>query len=165
MKNILAVVMLSLVPFAANADGYASDYAVITLVQPMYRDNYVSVKETVCYEVEVPVYETRGGASAGDVLAGAVIGGAIGNQFGSGSGKDAMTVLGAIVGANSVDNRRDVFVGYRIEQRCDRVTNSINQPVVTSYRIQYIYNGMEYVQDTSQRYTVGQRVKIQPALK
>jgi uncharacterized protein YcfJ len=164
MKNIVAAIMFSLVPFASYADGYVANQAVIVSVQPVYQDNYVATSERVCRNVEVPVYERRRGSS-GDVLAGAIVGGVIGNQFGSGSGRDAMTVLGAIVGADAASNQRDVFVGYRIEQRCDRVETYVNQPVLTHYRIQYEYNGQHYVQDTRTHYTVGQRVRISPSLR
>jgi uncharacterized protein YcfJ len=122
------------------------------------------VNELVCRDVEVPVYGRSSGASTADVLTGAIIGGAIGNQFGSGNGKDAMTVLGAIVGANSAD-RKNVIVGYRIESQCEKVATRVNQPVITHYRVQYTYNGIEYVQDTTQVYTLGQRVKIQASLR
>jgi uncharacterized protein YcfJ len=161
MKNIIAAVMLSMIPVTSYADGPSSNYAVITAVHPVYRDNYVTVHETVCRDVEVPIYESRGG----DQLTGAIIGGVIGNQFGSGSGREAMTVLGAIIGANSVEPRRDTFVGYRVERRCDRVTNRVNEPIITHYRIQYTYNGREYFQETNHRYTLGQRVTVQPSLR
>lgn len=161
MKNFAAAIMFCLIPFGSYADGFSSDYAVITAVHPVYRDNYVTVHETVCRDVEVPIYETRGG----DQLTGAIVGGVIGNQFGSGSGKDAMTVLGALIGANSVEPRRDSFVGYRIERQCERIASKVNDPVITHYRIQYTYNGKEYFQETTQRYTLGQRVTVQPSLK
>lgn len=161
MKNFAAAIMFSLIPFGSYADGFSSDYAVITAVHPVYRDNYVTVHKTVCRDVEVPMYETRGG----DQLTGAIVGGVIGNQFGSGSGKDAMTVLGALIGANSVEPRRDVFVGYRVERQCERIANRVNDPVITHYRIHYTYNGREYSQETTQRYTLGQRVTVQPSLR
>lgn len=78
--------------------------------------------ETVCQTVQIPIYGGTG--SVGNTVAGAIIGGAVGNQFGSGSGRDAMTVLGAIVGAD-VANRsaqNNTIVGYRNERQCDQVT-------------------------------------------
>ncbi len=39
------------------------------------------------------------------VFGGALIGGAIGNQFGGGSGQDIATVLGAIIGGSIANNR------------------------------------------------------------
>jgi hypothetical protein len=57
----------------------------------------------------------------GAAVAGAVIGGILGNQIGSGSGRTAATVGGAVVGGlvgNEVSRDRH---GNRIEQRCERV--------------------------------------------
>ena len=40
---------------------------------------------------------------------GALIGGAIGNQFGSGSGRDVATILGAIIGGSVAHNRNPEY--------------------------------------------------------
>ena len=166
MKNLLLATAIALTPFASFADGVSPNYAVITGVHPIYQDRYVTRYDTVCHDVEVPVYQTRRGGSDGDVLAGAIVGGVIGNQFGSGSGKDAMTVLGAIVGANRASNRTtNEIVGYRLEQRCEQIANRVNEPVISRYRIQYTFNGYEYMQETDRQYTLGERVLVQPALR
>ena len=165
MKIIAALTALAISASAAYADGYASDYAVITAVHPVYADQYVERFEKQCRNVEVPVYGTVRGGSDGDVIVGAIIGGAIGNQFGSGSGQDAMTVLGAIVGANRAANRsQNVVTGYRVEQRCEHVSFRVNEPVVTYYNIQYTYRGVTYHQQTNQHYTLGQRVRMRVSL-
>ncbi|MDA9374020.1 glycine zipper 2TM domain-containing protein [bacterium] len=118
----VAFVMTSTAVFANNK--------IETTVVSMQESYRTVVKETPvqsCKNVEVPIYETRnvGKASTGDTLLGAVIGGAIGNQFGSGSGKDAATVLGAILGADSVNKKggrqETVIVGYRQQQQCTTV--------------------------------------------
>ena len=166
MKNLLLATAISLIPFASFADGMSSNYAVITAVHPIYQDRYVTRYDTVCHNVEVPVYQTHRRGSDGDVLAGAIVGGVIGNQFGGGSGKDAMTVLGAIIGANRASNRpTNEVVGYRLEQRCEHLANRINEPVISLYRIQYTFNGYEYTQETDRQYTLGERVLVQPALR
>lgn len=43
------------------------------------------------------------------VFGGALIGGAIGNQFGSGSGRDVATVLGALLGGSLADNKHPKY--------------------------------------------------------
>ena len=56
----------------------------------------------------------------GAAVAGAIIGGVLGNQIGSGSGRTAATVGGAVVGGlvgNEVSRDRH---GNRIERRCER---------------------------------------------
>jgi uncharacterized protein YcfJ len=87
----------------------------------------VPVTERVCETVNVPVYGSSG--STGNTIAGAIIGGAIGNQFGNGSGRDAMTVLGAIVGAD-VANRsaqNNSVTGYRQEHQCNEVITYVSR--------------------------------------
>lgn len=166
MKSILLATAIALSPFVALADGPSDNYAVITAVHPIYEDRYVTRYETQCRDVEVPIYQSRRTASDGDVIAGAIVGGVIGNQFGSGSGRDAMTVLGAIVGANHASNRTSrEIVGYRIEEHCDSVARRVNEPIISSYRIEYTFNGYMYYQETTRQYTLGQRVLIQPALR
>jgi len=43
------------------------------------------------------------------VFGGALIGGAIGNQFGSGSGRDVATILGALIGSSIADSKHPQF--------------------------------------------------------
>lgn len=165
MKIIAALTALAISASAAYADGYVGDYAVITAVHPVYADRYVERFERQCRNVEVPVYGNVRGGSDGDVIVGAIIGGAIGNQFGGGSGQDAMTVLGAIVGANRAANStREVVTGYRVEERCENVSVRINEPVVVRYDIQYTYRGVTYYQQTNELYTLGQRVRMRVSL-
>lgn len=167
MNKLILSIVAALAPSIVLADGLNRDrYAVITAVHPIYVDNHVNRYEKVCYNVDVPVYGRVRGGSGGDVLAGALIGGVIGNQFGGGTGKDAMTVLGAIVGANKAANSsREAVVGYQQEKRCDKVNRVVNEPIVSHYRISYTYNGYEYTQETEHYYTLGQRVNVQPTLK
>lgn len=120
MKLLLIATALTL-----SAAPALADYTINATVIDHYRTVTRSSPQTerVCQTVEVPVYGSQGGSTA-DTVVGAIIGGAIGNQFGGGSGKDAMTVLGAIVGAD-VANRNaqdNSVVGYRREQQCQNVT-------------------------------------------
>jgi outer membrane lipoprotein SlyB len=78
-------------------------------------------KVTVCKDVQIPIYGMiERPASNSEVFTGALIGGAIGNQFGSGSGKDAMTVIGVLGGASRGGQRvrERVIVDYRTQQQC-----------------------------------------------
>ena len=85
----------------------------------------------------------------GEVLGGSIIGGVIGNQFGSGQGKDAMTILGAILGANSQSVQQgNQVTGYTVERRCtDNVSyDSQTQEVYSHSTIRFTVNGYRYVQ-------------------
>mgnify|MGYP006110260939 FL=1 len=81
------------------------------------RDHYKTVIEQSPYSVEVcKDVRIQGQASTGDTIFGALIGGAIGNQFGGGKGKDAATILGAIVGAD-VANKNSKKPGS-VQRQC-----------------------------------------------
>src|SRR5574343_543549 len=101
---------------------------------PYYDDSQYGVvidvqrhRGTVVYEQQCRQVRRQ---NSGDALAGAVIGGIIGHQFGNGGGQDAATALGVIAGAQAgshrdtvcetVPNRRQSFtVTYRFRGRID----------------------------------------------
>lgn len=116
------------------------------------QDHFTTVRnntprtERICQDIQVPVY-SQGPASTGDALAGAIIGGVIGNQFGSGSGRDAMTVLGAIVGADVANkNGSQQIVGYTTETRCENQTVYISteERVYSHSTITFVADGRTY---------------------
>ena len=75
----------------------------------------------VCEEFYQPIYGMiERPASGAEVFTGFLIGGAIGNQFGGGNGRDAMTVLGALGGASKAGQRKRerVITGYTTERKC-----------------------------------------------
>lgn len=161
MKNKIAVIVFTMFPSALVAEG---NYAFITSVNPVYENNYVTKYKTHCYDVKVPIYVREKG-SQGDVLTGAIIGGVIGNQIGSGSSRDTMTALGVIIGANEGSRRdRQVVRGYTMEERCDHEAYQVNEPYVSHYKIRYEYNGVEYNDTTNRHYNIGQKVKIRTSL-
>lgn len=65
-------------------------------------DTYKTVIKQIPYRVEVcqDKIQPAGDGSATNELVGALFGGAIGNSFGKGDGKDAMTLFGALMGAS-----------------------------------------------------------------
>jgi uncharacterized protein YcfJ len=120
MKKISIVMTLALTSGLANAEGAVEN----GYVTDHYKMVIVSTPQThhECRTVEVPIYgQTRNDDVAG-AITGTIIGGAIGHQFGSGSGKDAMTALGAIIGARQGAKREGGVVGYRQEETCSNVT-------------------------------------------
>ena len=90
---ILVASIISTVSLAQNP--YPVDNAIVF-------DHYKSVVKQVPYEVEVckRVHQGTGDGSATNEIIGAIFGGAIGNQFGDGDGKDAMTLAGMFLGAS-----------------------------------------------------------------
>ena len=122
------------------------------------------VANRTCSEVDVPIYGNTGKAQTGEVLGGAIIGGILGNQVGGGKGKDAMTVLGAIIGAD-VANKRAVtgqrqIVGYRQEENCRKISFYETHERLENYRITYEFNGIQATSFTQNQYKVGDRIPV-----
>lgn len=80
-----------------------------------------------CGVVEaVDAVEKKGDASGLGAVAGGVVGGALGNQVGRGSGKTAMTVLGAIGGGfagNAIEKHAKSETVYRVKVRMEDGTH------------------------------------------
>lgn len=89
------------------------------------------------------VDRSNGGIGLGTV-AGAVVGGVAGNQFGAGQGRTAATVLGAAGGA---------YVGHELENRQDRDVYKITVRMDDGSR-------RTLTQNTNSRLSVGDRVRI-----
>ena len=94
MKKLIAIFTIALSMSAMAANPYKVNAFVL--------DHYKSVVKQVPYEVEVckQVHQGVGDGSATNEIIGAIFGGAIGNQFGEGDGKDAMTLAGIFLGAS-----------------------------------------------------------------
>ena len=95
-KQLAAILVASIISTASLAQNpYPVDNAIVF-------DHYKSVVKQMPYEVEVckRVRQGTGDGSATNEIIGAIFGGAIGNQFGEGDGKDAMTLAGMFLGAS-----------------------------------------------------------------
>jgi len=160
MKKLLATVAIVCLASTALADNYAT----IIQITSNYQNISIPQWRTDCRIVEVPVYgSVHSQASTGDTIIGAVIGGAVGSQFGKGSGKDAMTVLGAIAGADIVNknaSNSSQIVGYRQEQTCNNVKFYETQEQVKNYTITYEWNGNQGRTVTYNNYRVGDRIPV-----
>lgn len=157
---------------AASAQRYyapAYDYARVVDVDPIVERGR-PVSREVCYEEPVRYRDTRyydRGGSATPMIAGAIIGGAVGNQFGSGSGRDAATVAGALLGGSigrDHASRYDRYDGYPasyrgVERRC-RVETAYHggRDRIVGYDVTYVYDGRTYHTQTDHH--PGRRIRI-----
>jgi uncharacterized protein YcfJ len=86
-----------------------------------------------------PIREQPHGTGAGAVIGG-VLGAVVGNQFGHGNGRTAMTVLGGVggaVGGNSVERKvNERVVGYRVQVRLPNGTSRVyDEPSLDGLRV------------------------------
>lgn len=150
--------MFAVVGFAAFADTFNAS-GVVLAVQPQYNTVTQAVPIQNCYNTQVPVYGGTQG-SVGDTVTGAIIGGAIGNQMGNGKGKDAMTMLGAIVGADIANRNKQGVVGYRNERVCETIYRDESVTTLTGYIVDYKFNSTRHSDFTTKRYNVGDAIPI-----
>ena len=140
MKKLF--VFASAIVLSSAAFGAQTVRAPVTQVVPITTQVAVPTTTQVCSTSQVPVYDSS--ASTGDVFLGAVIGGAIGNQVGEGRGKDAATVLGAIMGADQAKRGNRTIVGYQNVQNCVPQTTYQYEERIQGYNVKYEMNKQEY---------------------
>ena len=170
----IAIASLVLVISPANAGGNATfhantkavyDYARVVSVEPVIR--YVTVTTPVkeCWD-DVQTYSTRNyqPGRAGKTLFGAILGGVIGHQFGSGRGNDAATVAGALIGAGvAADSARNDPAYHttrysRPVRRCETNYQSHEEERIDGYDVIYAYHGRKYATRTP--YDPGKKIRI-----
>ena len=178
MKTVAIAVasLFSVIAPAAHAayDRYGNYYEPRDYRSGDYRDNYARVLESrpvyaenrqECWNNRSNRYEARvdhdNHVGAGTAL-GAVAGGVIGHQIGSGRGNDAATVggalLGGLIGHNVEKDRRndDADMNYN---DCRTVAGRDLQ----GYDVRYVYNGQEYTTrmaaDPGRRLLVGRDIR------
>lgn len=144
----------------AGTSAYAENYARVTKVEPYYVQQTISEYDTVCENVNVPVYKSVRGADGGDVLTGMVVGGLIGKGI---TGNDDGAAIGAVIGGISAgEKKRNVQVGTRVERQCYETIVQRNVNVVSYYVITYSWNNGVYRAETNNSYNVGDRIRVTP---
>ncbi len=165
---------------ASSVSGYANgrntraqyDYVRVISSEPIIRYVTVSTPVRQCWQdVEYYTVNHRATGTGGSALMGAIVGGVIGHQFGSGRGNDVATVAGALIGAAIGNGSAHDHHGYRQTrhsrpvQRCETEIRQQREQRIDGYRVTYRYNGQRYV--TRMPYDPGRelrvRIDIRPA--
>jgi len=122
----------------------------ITKVEEIWQTHTIQTPEQTCQIIDVPIYGNVGeGASAGDVITGAIIGGIIGNNIkGEKGGGAAGAVIGGILGAEKNKNKQGI-VGYKKENQCTTTYRSVQSQELAGYKIYYNVHGMRGVVNRS----------------
>jgi uncharacterized protein YcfJ len=122
--------------------GWRDSHARVIDSQPVYAQGGTHEE---CWNDDTRRYENHGGVNAGTVL-GAIAGGVIGHQVGSGRGNDVATAAGAIGGGiagNRIERNRED--GPSDGQRCRTVSDSNGAANdVVAYDVRYEYRGREF---------------------
>ena len=155
-------------PVDVNSNSYYAFGRVVD-VEPIVRSVSVSTPREECTVVTArrrPGSHRRDDQYPGSKLVGALLGGVIGNQFGGGRGRTALTVLGALAGAGiserSADRNRRFddrdTVRYRRSERCSIVDDIEEVERVDGYVVTYRYQGRSFTRTTKTH--PGKRVPI-----
>ena len=145
--------------------GPVYDYAKVVSVTPIVR--YVTVTTPVkeCWEdVEYYTVNKRPPNEGLRTLTGALIGGVIGHQFGSGRGNDAATAAGVVIGAtvgNQSAYRKGNYgpVQYsRPVTRCETQYRERQEERIDGYDVIYRYHGQKY--RTRMPHDPGKKIRI-----
>jgi len=156
MKTLIKVVLAFIVGFLAvsfASTAFADhDNVRVISVKDEYNNKTVYTENPVtqCKEVDVPIYQQKEGeGSLGDFLAGAIIGGAIGNNVSNDKGAGAIGAIigGAIANENAKKkNSSATIVGYKRERVCETTVTEQRQ-IVREYMyttMKFEYNGNIY---------------------
>lgn len=152
-----------------RSDNAVYDYAQVLNVEPVIR--YVTVTTPVkeCWE-ETEYYSvaSRPAGVGVKTLFGAVIGGVVGHQFGSGRGNDAATITGSVIGAviaNDAARESAARNGdYRTTRhsrpvrRCETTYTSHEEERIEGFKVLYTYHGRKYLTETP--FEPGKRLRI-----
>ena len=142
-KQLSAIFVASIISTASLAQNpYPVQNAIVL-------DHYKGVVKQMPYEVEVckRVRQGTGDGSATNEIIGAIFGGAIGNQFGEGDGKDAMTLAGIFLGASLAHDDELAQGPGVITTRCyieTRYEESVHSKVYTHSTLTVRIKGKKY---------------------
>jgi len=143
MKKLIALFTVALSMSATAATSVQNGVVI---------DNYKTIIKQIPYRVEVcqDRVQPAGDGSATNELVGALFGGAIGNSFGKGDGKDAMTLFGALMGASIAhDEELKNNPGTKTVTVCDVQTRyeESTSEVYSHSTITFSSNGRKYSLD------------------
>ncbi len=134
------------------------DYARVVDVDPIFRRVAVRSPQRECWYEDRNVYARP--TSATPTVLGAIIGGVIGHQIGSGHSRDVGTVAGAVLGASIGHDvsSRHASVETRSVERCEVSARHDWEERIDGYRVTYRYEGRTY--HTVMPYDPGNRVQV-----
>ena len=142
MKKLIALFTVALSMSAMASNPYEPEQVFVF-------DHYKSVVKQIPYDVEVckRVHQGTGDGSATNEIIGAIFGGAIGNQFGEGDGKDAMTLAGMFLGASLAHDDELAQGPGVITTKCyieTRYEEAVHSQVYSHSTLNFTINGKNY---------------------
>jgi uncharacterized protein YcfJ len=146
--------------------GHEIVYARVVSAHPIVRYVTVERPRQECWQ-DVEYRSAVPGRIAATTLAGGIVGAAIGRQFGSGSSRDALTLMGAIAGSAVAHERavsRNAGSTYAVPvERCEIVSERFTEEIIEGYDVVYQYEGRAYSTRTATH--PGSRIPLEMSLR
>ena len=120
------------------------DSATVNSVEKVYEQYKVEEPYQDCYIQET--LQQSGDGSATNEIMGAILGGAIGNQFGEGDGNDAMTLAGIFLGASIANDAEKANAANQVVVSQEVCENKVRQKIerrLSHYKVYVEYEGRE----------------------
>ena len=162
MKIIIKSVVV--IPFFIASQlafaGSFVDSATVNSVEKVYKQYMVEEPYQDCYIKET--LQQSGDGSATNEIMGAILGGAIGNQFGEGDGKEAMTLAGIFLGASIANDAEKANSTGQVVVSQEVCENKVRQKIekrLSHYKIYVEYEGRE-VSFTSKKRPYDDVIKV-----
>ena len=177
MKNIITTIGLTTVLalsspaiFAGNKHHQSKhkfgDTARVTHVEPIYRTVRVSTPQRECWQEQQHRSNYNQHKSYTSTIAGSIVGGVVGNQFGGGDGKKIMTVAGALLGGSvgrDLGYKPQRQSNYDTVEQCRVVDRYHEEERSDGYRVTYRYKGQSYTTHT--QHHPGKRIPVEVSVR
>ena len=128
-----------------DTDASFTDYAAVTSIEKVYKQYRTEEPYQECYIKET--LQNAGDGSATNEIIGAILGGAIGNQFGEGDGKDVMTLAGIVLGASMAnDAEKANSTGGQVvvsQEVCESKVRTSFEKRLSHYLVHIDYEGRD----------------------
>jgi len=120
------------------------DYATVTSVEKVYKQYRTEEPYQECYIKET--IQNQGDGSVTNEIMGAILGGAIGNQFGEGDGKEVMTLAGIVLGASLANDAEKANSSGQVvvsQEVCETKVRTSYVKKLSHYLVHIDYDGRD----------------------
>jgi uncharacterized protein YcfJ len=149
-----------------HVHGHEIVYAPVVSVRPLVRYVTVERPRQECWQ-DIEYRSAVPGRVVATTLVGGIVGAAIGRQFGDGSGRDALTLMGAVAGsavAHAHAVRRNPESTYTVPvERCRVVNERFTEEIIEGYDVVYQYLGRSYSIRTAEH--PGSRIPLEMSVR
>ena len=140
--------------------GSYTDYATVTSIEKVYKQYMTEEPYQECYIKET--LQNTGDGSATNEIMGAILGGAIGNQFGEGEGKEVMTLAGIVLGASMANDAEKANSTGQVvvsQEVCETKVKKSIEKRLSHYLVNISYEGRD-LSYTSKRRPYDDVIKV-----